>query len=364
MRNDPKNAINRRLSGLQMSQTDKRRILQKAQEREKPMKKRVSAGLAAAIAMAVLSTAALAAELSGNVFSDLYRRYFGIQLTEEAIAMTGSGKPIHVFDFETSTFTIDQALADGYRTYISASVQPKKEANVVLADETIELEDPMVIDTEPEWTQTYQQAIDKTGARLMAASMDFTVNGERPGEGSGITSLDKDGQLRMVFEYGTPTTEKQVTIDLEAVMFEKTRDGMGDVERRSYTFIVDVMPTEEKTFIVGERIPGSKVIVDSIKLIKAPLTVYYVTIYHFEDEAAAAEWKEPFYPRLTYFDRNGRAIEHGTSGGGANMEDGRIVSRASFDLKELPEELSLMVEGMAPHTYHGYLTVRDGDPAE
>lgn len=364
MKTELKQAINRRLSGFTMGAEDAHRVLQKAKRREEPMKKRLSIGLAIAIAVAALSTLALAAELSGNVFSDLYKRYYGIHLTEETKAFIVNEQPIHVFDFETATFTIDQAVADGFRTYIAASVVPKKDANVIVADEMIEPDDPMVIDTEHEWTQTYQQAADKSGATLMAASLDFTVDGERLGDGSAITSLDKDGRLRMIFEYTSPTAQKQVRVDLEAVMFERTRDGMGDMERQSHAFTLDVMPTEEKTFTVGERIPGSNIIVDSIRLIKAPLTMYYETTYHFEDDAAAAEWTQPFYPRITYFDRNGRAVEHGTVGGATNMENGRIVSRASFDLKELPEELSLMVEGMAPHTYHGYLTVRDAEPTE
>lgn len=345
-----------------MNEADLRKVLRKANEREEPMKKRVSAGLAVAIAAALLSTAALAAELSGNVFSDLYKRYYGIHLNEETQALVAMDTPIHTFDFETATFTIDQAVADGYRTYISASVVPKQDAHVLLADEVTELDDPMVIDTEDQWTQTYQQAMDEAGAKLMAATFDFTTEGAPRGDGSGITSLDKDGRLRMIYEFASPTTEKQVTINLEAAMFERTRDGMGEIERQSHTFVLDVMPTEEKVFTVGKHIPGSKIIVDSIKLIKAPLTMYYETAYRFEDEAAAAEWQQEWsYPRISYFDRNGRPIEHGTAGGAITLEDGVITSTASFDLQAFPEELSLMVEGMAPNTYHGYLLVRDAE---
>ncbi len=365
MKIELKKAINRRLSALTMKEEGIRRALQEAKGREEPMKKKVSIGLAIAITVAALSTLALAAEVTGNVFSDLYSRYFGIHLTNETRALTETSQPLHTFDFETATITIDQAVADGHHTYISASVEPKPEAHVMVADEVIELDDPLVIDTQDEWTQTYQQAMDQTGARLMAATLDFHVNGKPGGDGSMVTSLDKDGRLRMIVQYTTPTAAKQIDIDLEAVMFERTRDGMGEMESQRHAFTLEVLPTEEKTFIVGERIPGSRIIVERIKLIKAPLTMYYETTYRFEDQAAAEAWdNQYFYPRISYFDRNGRPIHHGTVGGGSHMQDGVITSKSSFDLKEFPEELSLMVEGMTPHTYHGYLTVRDTQPAE
>lgn len=360
MKTELQKAINRRLSGFTMDTEDVRRVMKQAKGKEKPMKKRLSVGLAVAIAAALLSTLALAAELTGNVFSDLYKRYYGIQMSEESHALVARDAPIHTLEFKTATFTIDQAVVDGYRVYVAASVTPKKDANILLADEVTEPDDPIVIDSEMEWTQTYQQAMDKTGAKMMAASMDFTLNGAQRGDGSAITSLDKDGRLRMVFEFDSRTDAKQVQVDLEAVMYEKSREGMGEMERQRHSFTVDVLPTQEKLYTIGELIPGSKIVVESIKLVKAPLTMYYETTYRFEDEESFKAWQQPFPPRITYFDLNGQPIGHGTVGGGTNLVDGRWVARASLDLKDFPEEMSLMVEGLAPHTYHGYLVVRDG----
>lgn len=362
MKNEIKHAVDSRLSGLTMDERAIYRVLQSARG-EKPVKKKLSLGLVLALVLILLTALAVAVEISNNVLSDMYKRYFKVEFSPEGQSLMQRDKPITTIDFQDATLVIEQAVADEKQLLVTATVIPKEKSNILLAMEPTQPEDPMQINGSTTWSETYQQAMDRTGAKMKAVSLDFQIQGmETPG-GHAFENLDEKGQLRMVFGADYSLEPGTINVEVDAIMFEPG-EGVTNPERHAVTIPVEVAGLVEKTVRVDALIPGSKVMMDEIILRKSPFTMYYQATYHYDEKLEDSLMNPAFPPRLTFIGGDGHRIDSGVGTGTMQAKDGVFTVNGTLNLKDFPDELWLEVEGIEPHTYHGQLWVRISPPEE
>lgn len=355
MKHEIQDALNRRLSGFHMDEEQIHRVLRTARG-EKPVKKKISAGLVLAMVLILLTALAVAAEISGNVLSDMYQRYFGVQISPEGQSLLRREKPVAAIDFKEATLVIEQAVADENQLLVTATVLPKEKSNILLAMEPTQPEDAMQINGSIHPAETYQQAMERTGAVMKAVSLDFQVEGMDTPGGHAFENLDEQGRLRMVFgaDYALQPGTIQVTV--HAIMFEPG-EGVTNPETHSITMPVQVVKLIEKTVKVDAVIPGSKIRVEEIILRKSPFTMYYQTTYRYDEKMEDSLMNPLVPPRITYVGRNGHWIDGGMGSGSTQKKDGAFVVSGTLNLQDFPEELWLEVEGAEPNTWHGQLGV-------
>lgn len=355
MKNEIRDSLNRRLSGFQMDERAIQQVLKTARG-EEPMKKKISLGLVMALVL-LMAAIAFAAELGGNVLSDMYNRYFGVEFTQEAQDFMQRDKPVHTFEFSDVIVVIQQAVADERQVLSAATFIPRGKANILLAMEGTMPEDAMVIAGDLNWKETYEQAAQRTGGKMKNVAMEIRVEGMPDTSGHAFESLDEKGQLRMVIgsDYVLKPGTVQATIDV--MIF-----GAGEDERQTFTFPLEVAALKEKVVPVNALIPGSKVMVDEIKFLRSPITLYYEMTYQY-DKQPGDTFDESLPPRITFLNANGDRIDGGTSHGNIEKVDGKFVDKGSLnmkdfpDMKDFPNEIWLMVEGIQPNTWHGTLFI-------
>lgn len=355
-RDEIQGAFDRRLSGLTVRTEHMARVLRKA-EGEEPMKKKLSVGLVLAFALVVMTLAALAAELSGSYISNVFKRNHGLELSEEAQALFRREKPLAVVELRDAVVTIREGAADGRVVYLYVETQKKENANVIIAPEASAMEDRI------EWMGedvTYAEYTARTGAGTLQTGLAFKVDGAEHGDGWGSEMFDKNGTMMMETGFFCPTDSK--VLHITGTVYAGEIEGPAS-ETKDFSFELPVAPLEERTFRVGKRVPGSKVVLDELKLIKSPITMYYEAAYHYEDEQGAViPPKDEFgdTAQLYFFDWNfEHRILHGAQGGGqTDRTDRGFVEKASMDLKDFPPfGLILFVGGETPDTLHGSLEI-------
>lgn len=356
MKNEIRDSLNRRLSGFQMDERAIQQVLKTARG-EEPMKKKISLGLVLALVLLMVAAIAVAAELGGNVLSDMYKRYFGVEFTQEGQDFMQRDKPVHTFEFADVTVVIQQAVADERQVLCAATFIPKEKANILLAMEGTTPEDAMVIAGDLNWKETYEQAVQRTGGKMKNVAMEIKVEGLPTSSGHAFESLDEVGQLHMVIgsDYVLKPGTVQATIDVIIL-------GAGEDEHQTSTFPLEVAALKEKAVPVNALIPGSKVMVDEIKFLRSPITLYFEMTYHY-DKQPGDSFDESLPPRITFINANGDRIDGGTSHGNIIKVDGKFVDKGSLNLKDFPgiedfpNELWLNVEGIQPNTWHGTLFI-------
>lgn len=355
-RDEIQGAFDRRLSGMTVRTEHINRVLCKA-EGEEPMKKKLTAGVVLAFALALMTLAALAAELSGSYISNVFKRNHGIELTEEAQALFRREKPLAVVELQDAVVTIREGAADGRVVYLYVETQKKENANVIIAPEAAAMEDRI------EWMKenlTYGEYVGRTGAKTLQASLAFKVDGAKHGDGWGSEIFDENGTMMMETGFVCPTDSKALHITGTVYAGEIESPAS---ETKEFSFDLPVAELEERTFAVGQKVPGSKVVLDELKLIKSPITMYYEAAYHYEDEKGnLIPPKDEFgdTAQLYFFDWNFEyRILHGTQGGGQiDRTDKGFVEKASMDLKDFPRfGLLLYVGGEDPDTLNGSLEI-------
>lgn len=355
-RNEIQDALDRRLSGMTVRAEHINRVLSKA-EGEEPMKKKLSVGLVLSFALVMMSLMALAAELSGSYISNVFKRNSGIVLTEEAQALFRREKPLAVAEFKDAVITIREGAADGHTVYLCFEARKKENANVIIAPEATQMEDGI------QWMKentTYADHQKLTGDKVLETALDLKVDGVAVSDLWGSEVFDDQGVMLAENGFVFETTKKTLNISGVAYVGEVAGEYS---EEKEFSFDLPVGKTEERTYTVGKRVPGSRVVLDELKLIKSPITMYYEAAYHYEDEKGAViPPKDDFgdATQLYFFDWN---FEHrildGAEGGGTTELSGKgLVTKASLDLKEFPRfGLLLFVKGEAPHTMNGSLEI-------
>ncbi len=356
-RNEIQGAFDRRLSGLTVRTDHINRVLRKA-EGEEPMKKKLTVGLVLTFALVLMTLAAIAAELSGSYISNVFKRNHGIELTEEAQALFRREKPLAEVEFQDAVVTIREGAADGHTVYLCFEARKKENANVIIAPEATAMEDGI------EWMKektTYAEYSQRTGDRVLETGLDFKVNGVEVGDFWGSEVFDEQGV--MLVENGFVFETDQKTLHITGTVYTAEVEKEAS-ETKEFSFDLPVVgKLEERTYTVGKRVPGSKVVLDELKLIKSPITMYYEAAYHYEDEKGAViPPKDEFgdTAQLYFFDWDfEHRILHGTQGGGrTDRNEKGFVEKASMDLKEFPRfGLLLFVGGETPDTLNGSLEI-------
>lgn len=349
-------ALDRRLSGMTVHTEHIEHVLRT--EGEEPMKKQLSVGFVLAMALVMMTLAALAAELSGSYISNVFKKNHGIELTEEAQALFRREKPLAVVELKDAVVTIREAAADGRAVYVCAEVQKKENANIIMAPEATGLEDGI------EWLNgetSYGEYSKKHDVRILETALGLAVNGAEPGDMSGSEVIDENGaHMLMEMNFAYTTEEKSLHMTGNVYAGEPGKEA---TEIKEFAFDIPVAKVEEKTYKVGQKVPGSKVVLDELKLTKSPLTMYYEAAYHFEDEQGKIIPPTGTFgekAQLYFFDWNfEHRILNGTLGGGTTEKtETGFVEKSSMDLKDFPRfGLLLYVGGEAPDTINGSLEI-------
>lgn len=234
-RNEIQGAFDRRLSGMTVHAEHVDRVLQKA-EGEKPMKKKLSAGLVLAMALVLMTLAALAAELSGSYISNVFKRNHGIELTEEAQALFRRENPLAEIELKDAVVTIREAAADGRAVYLCAEIRKKDGANIVLAPEASMMEDRVPWLKEP---LTYEEYCKQTGANALQVAVEFEAEQSPRGDGWSSEVFDDKGDILAEMGAELQTDAKKLTIK-------------GTV----YAGPINDAPTEKKSLRLTCRWPG------------------------------------------------------------------------------------------------------------
>ncbi len=322
---------------------DARRAIRLAAKEEPKVKKKMNVALILLVALMMLTTAGVAANLG---MFDFLAKHMGTQVLPGASSVTD----LALAETDVATFTVSEAAFDGYGASVMVKVTPKDEKTFLIGEGGYMLDDLALCITGDE---SMGEMTILEYAKQQGYEQFVTVNAQFQNIGSDMVSVvDEWINNELIWVYGFEASGEEITLDFEGMTIPFDSKGNLDWTRDQRTapasFTLKAAAPlwtakAEKTI----EMPEFGIRIEEASLVGTPLSTY-VEVKGTVTDAAAAERVS-----IRVTDAQGTELRPGATlrVGTESKQDGKLVAKQdAVPMESAPDTLYLLVRDYKTNT--------------